>query len=389
MKIVHICLSCFYIDGYSYQENLLVQQNVADGHEVLVIASTQNYNDARRITYVEPSTYMGKDGARVIRLPYRKFLPQKMMQKLRMHPGVYELLEREKPNAVLFHGLCGYELKTAAAFKRRHPKIPVYADSHEDQNNSARTLGSKLLHKYYYRPIISAVQASFDKILCISVETITFVRSMYGVPAERLEFYPLGGVIVADEEYELRRDRARKSLRLESQHILFLQTGKLGKRKRLVESLNGFARVAEKDFRLVIVGELDSEIQMEANLLIAQDKRVSFLGWKNSDELLDLLCATDVYLQPGTQSATMQMSLCARCPVILDDVPSHQPFVNGNGWLIKSPDELPDVFQEIAENPERLADMSLNSAAIAARLLDYKVLASRFLTVSGLNNARL
>ena len=44
MKIAHICLSCFYIDGFSYQENELVRQNVSDGHDVLVITSTETIN---------------------------------------------------------------------------------------------------------------------------------------------------------------------------------------------------------------------------------------------------------------------------------------------------------------------------------------------------------
>ena len=40
MKIIHLCLSCFYIDNYRYQENELVREHVTDGHEVLVVAST-------------------------------------------------------------------------------------------------------------------------------------------------------------------------------------------------------------------------------------------------------------------------------------------------------------------------------------------------------------
>lgn len=45
MKILHFCLSCFYIDNYDYQENQLVRVNVEDGHDVLVVASTETYND--------------------------------------------------------------------------------------------------------------------------------------------------------------------------------------------------------------------------------------------------------------------------------------------------------------------------------------------------------
>ena len=93
----------------------------------------------------------------------------------------------------------------------------------------------------------------------------------------------------------------------------------------------------------------------------------------------DLLCAADVYVQPGTQSATMQMSLCARCPVVLEDVPSHAPFVDGNGWLLKDTNDLPAVFRGISENSSALAPMAAGSLEIALRLLDYRTLAARVL----------
>jgi len=111
VKIVHLCVSCFYIDGFAYQENDLVAQNVADGHDVVVIASTETFGADRRIGYLEPGEYLGTDGAKVIRLPYRKLFPHAVMRKFRMHPGVCEILEREAPDVILLHCLCGWVLK--------------------------------------------------------------------------------------------------------------------------------------------------------------------------------------------------------------------------------------------------------------------------------------
>ena len=111
--------------------------------------------------------------------------------------------------------------------------------------------------------------------------------------------------------------------------------------------------------------------------LVRKDDRIRFLGWKTPDELRDLLCAADVYVQPGTQSATMQMSLCCRCAVILDDVPSHRPFMNDNGWFVGRDLSLDDAFRLAADSAGSLPLMSRNSAAVASRLLDYKSLAAR------------
>ena len=378
MKIVHLCVSCFYIDGFAYQENELAAQNVLDGHDVVVIASTETYGADRRITYLKPGKYIGTDGAKVIRLPYRKFLPQVMMRKLRIHPGVYELLEEEAPDVILFHGLCGWELTAVARYKRSHPATKFYVDSHEDLNNSARTFISKyLLHLGFYRSIVLRCLDDIEKILCISVDTINFVRDFYGLPQAKIEFFPLGGRIYSDDEFSEARLKTRKCYDVRSDEVVFIQSGKIDRTKKLLEALHSFAAIEGSHFRFLIVGHLQDDIVEEVQALVRKDDRIRFLGWKTPDELRDLLCAADVYVQPGTQSATMQMSLCCRCAVILDDVPSHRPFMNDNGWLVGRDLSLDEAFRLAADSAGRLPLMSRNSAAVASRLLDYKSLAAR------------
>lgn len=378
MKIVHLCVSCFYIDGFAYQENELVAQHVADGHDVVVIASTETYGADRRLTYLKPGEYLGSDGAKVIRLPYRKFFPHALVRKVRAHSGVYEILEREVPDVILFHGLCGWELETVVKYKRSHPSIKLYVDSHEDFNNSARTFLSKyLLHFAFYRLIAMRSISGIDKVLCVSVDTINFVRDFYGLPEGKIEYFPLGGITMDDAEYHAARLAAREKYAVSPGEVIFIQSGKMDRTKKLVESLHAFTVIENPRLRFIIVGHLQEDIDKEVHALIGQDERICFLGWKTPDELRELLCAADFYVQPGTQSATMQMSLCCRCAVILDDAPSHRPFMSDNGWLVGSGLSLAEAFCRAAECVDRLPLMSLNSADVASRLLDYKKLAAR------------
>ena len=183
MRIAHICLSCFYIDGFSYQENELVKEHVRTGHDVIVIASTENYINAQ-LSYVQPGIYEGADGASVVRLPYSAFLPHRVMTKLRIHPNLYEELQKFTPDVIVFHGLCGWELRTVCKYKINNPNVKLWVDSHEDHNNSARTIGSKLLHKYFYKPIIQLVLDQIDTILCISLDTVEFVAKLFPTRCE-------------------------------------------------------------------------------------------------------------------------------------------------------------------------------------------------------------
>lgn len=380
MRIVHLCLASVYVDGRSYQENELIRQHVADGHEVLVVASTENHDGDGRTVFVEPGEYVGDDGARVLRIPYDKLLPGRLGPKLRAHPNVRGILDDFAPDSILFHGLCGWELLTVANYGRDNPSVLVYADCHADWNNSARSfLSRELLHKWFYRSIIHRALPRLRKVLCTTPGVMDFVEEVYQVPRDRLELFPLAGHPVPDDKYGSARARGRARHEVQDDQILFVQSGKQTRRKKLLESLRAFAQVPDPRFRLVIVGSLFEDIRSEAEALIAADPRVLFAGWQSVAELNDLLCGADVYLQPGTQSVTMQNSLCARCAVVIDDVPSHRIHHEGNGWLINAEHPLEDILQEISDQPEQIEVMGEASYRIAKDRLDYAVLADRVL----------
>jgi glycosyltransferase involved in cell wall biosynthesis len=203
------------------------------------------------------------------------------------------------------------------------------------------------------------------------------VCDYYKFPSSKIEFYPLGGKVFVDSDFYEIRLATREQYEIETDQVLFVQSGKIDRTKKLLESLHAFLEVNDPRFYFIIVGHLQDEISAEVESLINNDVRIRFVGWKTPDELRRLLCAADIYVQPGTQSATMQMSLCCRCAVILEDVPSHKPFVDGNGWLIGKQLSLDEAFNEVAMANDSLQLMSTQSAAIAARLLDYKSLAAR------------
>jgi glycosyltransferase involved in cell wall biosynthesis len=296
-----------------------------------------------------------------------------------MHPGVDEILSRFAPDVIVFHGLCGWELLAAARYKRKHPQVRLYVDSHEDANNSATGFLSGLLHRFYYRPIIRRSLPWMDKVLCISLETMDFCRDLYGIAPDMLEFFPLGGDIADDETYWKYRSELRQEHGFDDTHTVFLQSGKFDAKKKLTDSLKAFSKIKSEHFSFLIVGRVHESIEAEVKRLSSADPRVRFLGWKSADELYQLLCATDVYVQPGSQSATMQMSLCARCPVVVADVPSHQPFVQGNGWKVTSLQDQVSAFEQIERNPALLKGMSTRSWEIASELLDYRRMAKRLL----------
>lgn len=378
MKILHLCLSNWFVDGVGYQENELVRQHLSDGHDVVVIASTETHDTNGRLTYTVPADYIGAEGARIIRIPYRRFLPEIVMRKLRMHIGLKQLLNNLKPEVILFHGTCGWELITTSRYIEKKTTVSLYVDSHEDKYNSAKKwLSREVLHKLYYARILRFVLPHIKKILCYSAESIDFVESTYSISRDKLELYPLGGRPIPDNEYEKRRSATRRKYGIREEQTLLVQSGKQNRRKKILESITAISFNDNHYLRLLISGNIESSIEEDVIKIVNNDERIQFLGWKSVEELTDLLCAADIYLQPGTQSVTMQHSLCCRCAVILDDVPSHRMYVHNNGWLIGRDGTLPEIINYI-KNAD-LDAMKLASFKFAKAHLDYALLAKRII----------
>ncbi len=378
MRILHCCLAAFYVDNFNYQENILPKQNLLDGHQVKIIASTETYVRHNKLGYVEPSKYTNQDGIEIIRIPYRKILPRFLMIKIRAYKNVFKIIEKFSPDVILFHGVQAYELLTIAKYKKNYPNIKLYLDNHGDFHNSARNyLSRNILHRFFYGPIVRKVLPYVDKILCISTEALNFLNVLYKIPLEKMEFYPLGGIVYSKEEQSIRGKKLRQKIGLGNNHIIMIHTGKMQRRKRTEELLQAFTQVKNKNFRLFLIGIFSEDVKVAVEPIIAKDKRIQYIGWKSGDEFIDYLCAADIYLQPGSQSATMQNSICCGCSVMLYPHKSHEQYLKGNGFYVETKEDMINVFKTIDNNPELLNDMCNSSYKLAYELLDYKKLAAR------------
>lgn len=379
MKILHLCLSNFYIDGYGYQENMLVAEHVRAGHDVHVLASTETFGSVGKITYLPPGSYMGSDGAIVERLPYRFASIPLLARKVRAYMGLTKRLAEIAPEVIVFHGLCGYSLLEVARYVKKNPQTVLHADSHADFNNSARTWMSKwVLHFLFYRTIFQLSLPAIRSVSCISKETELFVLNFYGCPAAKAQFLPLGGTVFSDDEYLQRRKTARAEYQWGDDLRIFVQSGKFDSAKRLLDSLTAFSALPGQNLRLVLAGVFMDDVKDAAEEMVRKDPRIIKLGWLDTQGLTSLLIGADVYVQPGSQSATMQMAVCCRRPVIVADVISHRALIASNGWLVGSNQSLYDALLSAAQLQQaELESMSVQSAQIAANILDYALQAEK------------
>lgn len=377
MRILHCCLSCFYNEGYNYQENMLSRQNKEDGHEVLIVASTETFKDNKVYGYVEPQDYINKDGIRVIRVPYRKILNNQISRKFRSYKGVYAILEEFKPDVILFHGMSAWELLTVKKYIKKH-NVKLYIDNHAARYNSGKNWFSlKILHGIFYKCILKRVLPVAEKLLCISSEEYNFAKDIYKVPEKMIELWPLGGEIQSDKVYNEKRDVCRRKLNVTENTIVFVHSGKMSKNKKTCELIRNFSMVQDDRFRLFIAGSFLEGVEEEAKVLIEKDDRVQYLGWKSGEELLNLLTAADIYLQPGTVSATMQNAMCCRCAVMIYPFEVYKHILQDKGIYVTNDEDILEAFKSISDNCAQVEIWKKETFERAKAILDYKKIAAR------------
>lgn len=154
MKIAHIGLASFYTEGMTYQDNQLAEQNVRDGHEVLYISNAAKYENGG-VVETGYQDLMTPGGVRLVRLPYVRVLNRFVSGKLRRVTGLYPLLADFAPDVILSHDLCYWSVRDVLRYKKDHPRVKLYADTHTAACNSGTNwLSLHILHRMFYRALV-------------------------------------------------------------------------------------------------------------------------------------------------------------------------------------------------------------------------------------------
>ena len=378
MKIAHVGLASYYTEGMTYQDNQLAEQNVRDGHEVLYISNAAKYENGG-VVETGYQDLMTPGGVRLVRLPYVRVLNRFVSGKLRRVTGLYPLLADFAPDVILSHDLCYWSVRDVLRYKKDHPRVKLYADTHTAACNSGTNwLSLHILHRMFYRALVQKALPYLDGYFYVGAGEKAFSRENYRVPESRMEFFPLGGTVFSGEAYEEKRARRRAELGLGPEDLLLIHSGKLDPGKRTEELLDAFAAAGAPELRLLVLGSIPPG--REAALLprMQADPRVIYLGWKPAEELLEYLCAGDLYCQPGSVSATLQNALCCGCPAMAYP---HEEYRDGLDWgqflWVRTREDMRAAIEEAAREPGSLAPLRQRAVACARELLDYRVLAAR------------
>ena len=314
MKVIHCCLAAFYNDGYAYQENILPKMHRQQGHEVRIVASTEAFLDKMNLGYTVPGKYINEDGVQVVRLPYVGFLPLKVAAKLRIYKGLAEQLNEFQPDVIFLHDAQFLSIGEVVRYIKKHPNVRVYADSHTDFGNSARSFVSRyILHGVIYRYCVRRIMG-YVRCFYPTLPTRTaFLEEMYKVPSEKISLLVMGADDAQVERVKSQgvRNEIRSRYGVKDSDLLFMTGGKFDERKKDVLLLMEAVRQLPESLnvKLMVFGSVMEGQFKKAFDSLVDGSRVMYVGWVSGEMTYDYIEASDVMVFPGSHSVLWEQAV--------------------------------------------------------------------------------
>jgi glycosyltransferase involved in cell wall biosynthesis len=372
MKIVNVCISNPYIEGFSYQENILTDYFLEEGIETPIIGSNilPHYMNYKRI---KPGVYYDK-GKKVIRVKCKKITNAFLIPF-----GLFNQLKHEKPDVIFHHNLNCTSLVICTLYKIIHPKIILIVDNHADYINSSK---NKLWQLVYCKTLVrfSAKFASIfvRKFYGVTYSRCDFLHEVYGVNKNKIDFLPIGANLTAANSISDNKIELRKIHNLPQDAFLFVSGGKMGKDKgtdNLIKAVNEIQAYRTNVF-LVLFGSFNDKVTEN---LAKDSKHVIIKGWCDSNSSLSLLKSADVAVWPVHHTTLIEDAISVKTPLLIRKTRTTEHLIDGNGFFLES-----TKYEELYLNIKNLLNISLISKFEIActkmqEKLDYRVVVQKIL----------
>lgn len=351
-KVVHLCLACFFPEGYSYQENILPKYHKKLGHEVEVIASTLGFNENGNLDYHGEivGSYINENGIKVTRLPYK--YDNILGRKLNFFLGTENALKDSSPDILFIHGCQFCDISLVVKYLKKHPEVKVYVDNHADFSNSATTfLSKKLLHRIIWRYYAKKINPFVKKWYGVLPARVAFLKEMYDLPEGKVEFLPMGADDDFVKKYESLdiRSTYRKKYDISDDDFLLVTGGKIDLAKKqtllLMDAVN---QINNSKLKLVVFGSIVTELNDEVKKRCS--KNVKYIGWLSSEESYPHFAMADLAFFPGRHSVFWEQVAGQGIPMVVKKWPGTKHVdLGGNVRFLyhDSVDEMKKMIESI------------------------------------------
>ena len=318
MKIVHLCLASFFVDNYTYQENLLPKYHKMAGHDVTIIASLVSFSEkGKPIILPGESIYETQEGCRVYRVDYKR--PFYFFNRLlRRYKKLQSLLDKERPDMIFIHGVQFANVSIILKYKKKYPSVRILCDNHADWINSARNLLSKkILHGIIWRYYANKIEPYVTRFYGVTPLRCEFLKKMYNIPSSKVSLLVMG---VDDwgipwENRNAIHMKIRNQLNIAPSDFLIITGGKIDERKNIHLLMEAVLNSFESNIHLVVFGNIAPEMKKKIDSL-EDNEKIHYVGWLSSEKTIEYFFASDLAVFPGTHSVLWEQAVGIGIPSI-------------------------------------------------------------------------
>lgn len=379
-KILHVCLACFFIDDYSYQENILPYYHYCDGNDVKVIASLFTFDkDGSGMYFDKARDYISNYGYSVSRLAYKS---EKSISKiLRLYNGLYKSICDFMPDVIFVHGCQFFDIRYIIKYKKYNSNVKIYIDNHADLINSINSLGTTISHKTIWKYCAKSVLPYVEKFYGVTPNRCDFLHDVYGIPKDKIELLVMGADsrnIDFDNQQYIRAN-IRKNLGIDNDDFVIITGGKIDRQKDIHILMEAVRRINNTSIKLIVFGNTSVEMKDEISLL-SQHKCISNIGWLSSENIYNYFLSSDLAVFPGTHSVLWEQACGTGIPCVFKMWRGMEHVnLGGNALLldIVDVDLLIETITNIYDNKELYNNMKKIASEKAIPYFSYVDIARR------------
>lgn len=382
MKILHMMLACFYIDNYSYQENYLPKYHKAQGYDVEIVASLFTFDENGNGKWLPAACkYENEYGIPVTRLAFAK---TPAARRMRRYIGLQTEIERVAPDLIFIHGVQFSDIAVVVEYCKKNPHVKVYADSHSDFSNSAKTWVSKhIQHRIIWRRCAHKINPYVTKFYGVLPARVDFLMNEYKLPAEKVELLVMGAddeLVEAAADESVRSD-IRQKYGLAEDDFVIMTGGKIDAFKtQTLLLMEAVAKIDDPKVKLIVFGSVTPELKDKVAAL-ADGEKVQYIGWVQAKDSYRYFAAADLVVFPGRHSVFWEQVAAQGKPMVVKywDGTTHVDY-GGNVRFLRqdSTEEIQRTLEDIlsGDEYEKMHAAAKNAAGhfrysqIAARSID-------------------
>ncbi len=323
IKILHICLSGQYLDGWGYQENLLPHYLQEEGTENIVIASSNYFPSYLSLDTVQEIKSKGLDyeyeGVRIIRIPTKN-----PTSSLAFAPSLYSVICKISPDVIFHHDVVFSTLNTVRHYVRNHP-VTLVVDSHADElNMSHNALWRLFYHKIANKWACNRIQPYVKAFYGVSPGRCEFLQKYYSINPERISLLPIGADVEAAEQISS-KEVLRHKYGFDCDEKIVVSGGKMGKDKGTDVLIDAVQKLS---YKLVLFGSFSDEA---TKIKADESSCTRIFGWCDRTQTLELLRLADVACWPVHHTTLIEDSISVETPLLVRETGNTSHLLSGNG----------------------------------------------------------